>query len=215
MRRLVILACAAAVVLVGALTAVAIARDKPDTASHVARECRFLAAVETQRMVRWETNETGIDAFWRAEGRTGGPPRPDLAASPGADLPKSLGSRLIQWLTPKRALPSIDCGAVFDVMRIPTLIRYEEGPIGRERRLQYSRVSFLPGDRYALVRRIECYRVGGRWDQTVWFDLWRRRGGGWEPVNVHRVNAVFIRPRFETPMRCFDPAYEPRPGPGG
>ncbi len=197
--------------MAGGLTVVAVFHDPPDTASHITRECRFLAAIEAKRMVRMTEHGRAPAEVWRAEGKTGGAARPDLAGPPGADLPESFTSRLIQWLAPKRDLPPIDCTATFDAMQIPKMIKYNEGPPIQDFRLQYSRVTFLPGDDYTLFRRTECNRFGDRWDQKDWFELWRRRGASWEQANTHVVYSVLLRPRFELPMRCFDPTYPSRP----
>ncbi|ATQ43553.1 hypothetical protein CSW64_14650 [Caulobacter mirabilis] len=205
----------AAIILAGVSTIAVVFHDPPDTATHVARECRFIAALERRRMVRAEAHGPAPSTFWRAEDRTGGAPRPDLSRLPGAGLPNTPRSWLIQRLTPKRDLPSIDCGAVFDAMGIPKVITYNEGPPTQELRLQYSRVSFLPGDRYALVGRTQCSRYNDRWDQAVWFDLWRRRDADWELTNVASIAADFRRPRLAAPMRCFDPAYDPMLRPQG
>jgi hypothetical protein len=194
------------VVAASGLTVLFILHDPPDTKTHVARECRLIADLESKRMVRWEDFGPAPFEIWRAENRTSGAARPDLA--PKANAPVPWKAALIERLSPRRDLPSIDCGKALDEQHVPLMMKYNSGPSQAISRYQYSRVTFLPGDRYALFRMSSCDLDPHGWDQHSRIMIWQRDRTEWEPVSGHITTLVYEPPRFKPPMRCFEkPAY--------
>jgi len=203
MRRLAtLLGWVALVVTASGLIVFFILHDPPNTKRHLARECRLIADLEAKRMVRWEDFGPAPFEIWRAESRTSGAARPDLA--PKASAPASWKAALIEWLSPKTDLPSIDCGKALDEKRIPLMMKYNSGPSQAVSRYQYSRVNFLPGDRYALFRMSSCDLDPHGWDQHSRIMIWRHDGTDWEPVSGHITMLVYEFPRFKPPTRCFE-----------
>jgi hypothetical protein len=207
MRRfLSLLGWAGLVVAASGLIVLLILHDPPNTETHVARECRFIADLEAKRMVRWKDFGPAPFEIWRAENRTSGAARPDLA--PGTAAPVSWKTALIERLSPRENLPSIDCGKALSERRVPLRMKYNSGPSQAISRYQYSRVTFLPGDRYALARMSSCESDPHGWDQHSRIMIWRRDGADWEPVSGHITTLFYEPPRFKPPMRCFqEPAY--------
>lgn len=206
MRRLSrVLGWAGLGVVVTAGLALLIFHDPPNTEAHIARECRFVAALEAKRMVRWKDYGPVPFEIWRAEDRTSGAARADLAPKTWkAGLPVSWRSILIQWLAPKEDLPPIDCTKALDEMQVPKVIKYNDGPAEQVARFQYSRITFLPGDRYALFKESFCEQDQNGWDQYGRIRVWRRHGANWEPASSYDELAVYMSPRFKPPMRCFE-----------
>jgi hypothetical protein len=179
-----------------------ILHDPPNKKTHVARECRLIADLEAKRMVRSEDFGPAPFEIWRAENRTSGAARPDLA--PKANAPVSWKAALIERLSPRADLPSIDCGKALDEQRVPLIMKYNSGPSQAILRFQYSRVTFLPGDRYALFRMSSCELDPHDWDQHSRIMIWQRDRAEWEPVGGHLTTLVYEFPRFKPPMRCFE-----------
>lgn len=192
------------VVLAGGMATFAVLHDPPETKDHIARECRFIAALEAKRMVRWRDYGPSPFEIRRADGMTGGEARPDLAKLPNAGLPRSWRATLVQALAPRKDQPPIDCTAALDQARIPKVNKYNDGPSLESTRFQYSRVTFLPGDRYALFRSTSCAWSRDAWDQDSDFRVWRRVGDTWEPASSYDEPAMYMPPRFKPPVRCFE-----------
>jgi hypothetical protein len=180
-------------------------RDPPDTAAHIARECRFIASVEAKRMV-WH-DEGGPVPFeiWRADDRTSGAARPDLERWSQQRLPWQ--TVLLRYLAPTDVAP-INCGAAVKASGAPTIIKHNEGPTRQIDKLQYSRVTFFPDDRFALARETSCWLDDNGWDEESRVYIWRRDGETWTIISDTSSLAVYESPRFKPPMRCFQtPVY--------
>lgn len=180
--------------------------DPPDSPDHIARECRFIASVEAKRMV-WR-DEGGPVPFeiWRADDRTSGAARPDLEHW-GDQQRLPWQTVLLRRLTPKSVAP-IDCGAAIQASGAPKIIKHNEGPTRQIDKFQYSRVTFFPGDRFALARKTTCWLDDNGWDQESRVYIWRRNGETWTIISDTRSLAVYDAPRFKPPMRCFQtPVY--------
>lgn len=179
-------------------------RDPPDSPHHIARECRFIAAVEAKRMV-WR-DEGGPVPFeiWRANDRTSGAARPDLERW---DHHLPWQTALAHYLAPKDLGP-IDCGHALRASGSPQIIKHNEGPTRQIDKSQYSRVTFSPGDRFALARETSCWLDDNGWDEESRIYIWRRDGETWTIISDTTSLAVYDSPRFKPPMRCFErPVY--------
>jgi len=179
--------------------------DPPDSPDHIARECRFIATLEKRRMV-WR-DEGGPIPFeiWRADDRTSGAARPDLERWGHDGLP--LRTVLLRHMASKTLTP-IDCGRALDATGAPRIIKHNEGPARQIYKFQYSRVTFFPGDHFALARMSSCWLDDNGWDQNSRVHIWRRDGGTWTMITDNSVLMVYDPPRFKPPMRCFQtPVY--------
>ena len=208
MRKLRWIAGLAGLALVMGGVAVAVVLHDPlDAPRHVARECAFITTLETQRLEAersWFSANAGPVPFeiWRAESLTGGAPRRlDLDRQNTSKQPWR--SWLVRWLAPKAAAP-IDCSGQLEASKAPQRLKFNTGPTQAVERMQYSRVTFLPGDRYALAAIRHCWLDPHGWDENVSILIWSRDETGWRPVSGHIKTMLYESPRFRPPMRCFE-----------
>lgn len=212
------LAIGAGVVLGAAATsAVALAlwlRDPIDTAEHVARECRVVAAVERQRLFDADERVAAKPMVWRrAEAVEGAPGRP---RGEGRSLKVKAIGALLALSRPGRA-GAIDCDAALDQARVPHSVGNQAGAPGEQLRvlgrIRYSRVVFLPGGRYALMSTTHCEARRDRdpvwtgWDQKTETEIWMRQGQEWRAAEPLPVHLVLQSPERKLPARCFSPGY--------
>ena len=179
--------------------------DPPDSPDHIARECRFIAALEAKRMV-WR-DQWGPASFelWRAENRTSGAARPELERWGYQHLPWQ--TVLLRYITPSAVAP-INCGQALKASGAPEVIKHNQGPARQIDRLQYSRVTVFPGDRFALARLSVCGLDDNGWDQESRAYIWRRDGEIWTMISDDSSPAIYRFPRYKPPMRCFQtPVY--------
>ena len=194
-------------VVAGGVAVAMVLHDPPDAPSHVVRECAFIATLETQRLEAqrsWFSVHAGPAPFeiWRAEGLTSGAPRRlDLDRQ---DIRKQpWRSWLVRWLTPKAAAP-IDCSGPLEASKAPQRLKFNTGPTQAVDRMQYSRVTFLPGDSYALAAIRSCWLDPRGWDENMSILIWKKDEAGWRPVSGHIKTMLYELPRFRPPMRCFE-----------
>lgn len=198
----------AVLTLVTSGVAVAVVLHDPmDAPGHVARECAFIATLEAQRLESerlWFSANAGPASFeiWRAESLTSGAPRRlDLDRQETRKQPWR--SWLVRWLVPKAAAP-IDCSGQLNASKVPRRLKFNAEPTLAMDRKQYSRVTFLPGDRYALAATRRCWLDPHGWDENVSVLIWRKDETGWQPVSGHIETMIYETPRFKPPMRCFE-----------
>jgi hypothetical protein len=195
------------ILIAGGFTAAVTLHDPPDAPVHVTRECAFIATLESERLTaenRWFSANAGPAPFeiWRAEGLTGGAPRRlDLDRQNTRKQPWR--SWLVRRLAPKTAKP-VNCAPQLDAAKVPQRLKFNTGPSQSIERMQYSRVTFLPGDHYAMAAIRRCWLDPHGWDENVSVLIWKKGEAGWRPVSGHVKTMLYELPRFQPPMRCFE-----------
>ncbi|PVM91276.1 hypothetical protein [Caulobacter endophyticus] len=189
-------------------------RDPIDTPEHIAGECQVVAAIERNRLSRFDDAWAAEPMEVRRAEAVEGVPSRWRAVS---DTPWKL--RLIGWALdrtkPRQAVP-IDCDAALDAAGVPKVVGNRmKLPVEKLHtfdRIRYSRAVFFPGGRYALISHTSCgeRRRGSfdnGWDHKTDTDLWRFDGATWRPAEERSVHAIYYSPAHKFPARCFSPGY--------